>query len=187
MIRLARAGDAEAIHAIYAPLVRTSVVSLEWEVPPVEAIAARIERTLERFPWLVCELDGQVLGYAYASPHRRRVSYRWSAEVSVYVHEDARRRGIGGKLYESLFELLRLQGYVNAFAIIGASNPASVTFHEALGFEKVAYIPSAGYKFSSWHDVMWMRNKLITPPEAPPPPKALPELDAGALAAVLRG
>src|SRR5918996_222132 len=136
-IRLATERDAEEIASIYAPNVTDTIISFELEPPTADEMRLRIEATLERCPWLVCEREGRVLGYAYADAHGSRAAYRWSVDVSVYVHEDARRMGLGRALYTSLFAALDLQGFYNAYAGATLPNPASVGLHEAVGFRPV--------------------------------------------------
>lgn len=155
MIREATLADAAPIQAIYAAIVRDTVISFEIDPPTVGEIADRIQTVQQRFPWLVCELDGEVVGYVYASPHHERAAYQWSANVSVYIHEHHHRRGIGRALYTSLFALLRLQGIYNAYAGITLPNPGSVGLHESMGFEPVGIYKQVGYKFGAWHDVGW--------------------------------
>jgi L-amino acid N-acyltransferase YncA len=159
-IRLATTADADAIAAIYAPSVTESTISFELDAPAGREIAARIEAKLPRYPWLVANEDGIVTGYAYAGPHRERAAYAWSTEVSVYVAERARRRGVARSLYETLFELLRLQGYRMAYAGITLPNPASVGFHEAMGFVAVGVYHNVGWKHNSWRDVGWWELSL---------------------------
>src|SRR5258706_7070806 len=101
--------DAAEIAEIYAPFCESSVVSFEETARSPREVLKRIHGITASFPWLVLEADGRVDGYAYASRHRERASYRWAADVTVYVAEDQRRRGIGRALYVSLLELLRLQ------------------------------------------------------------------------------
>src|SRR5215471_15552499 len=115
-IRLARRDDAAGIAEIYRPNVVSSPISFELEPPDAAEIAQRIEKTLAVFPWLVCECDDRLAGYAYASRHRERAAYQWSVDVSVYVHPDFRRRGVGQALYTSLFRIVIAQGYYNAYA-----------------------------------------------------------------------
>src|SRR5215475_6508541 len=110
MIRLAVPSDSIGVAAIYRPAVVDLPTSFELEPPDAAEMSRRIAKTLERFPWLVAEEDSRVVGYAYASPHRTRAAYQWSAEVSAYVDERAQRRGIGRALYEALFRVLVLQG-----------------------------------------------------------------------------
>ena len=160
VIRLATKADAEQVQAIYGPVVRDTAVSFEVEPPTVEEMGRRIATTLEHFPWLVCELDGQVQGYAYAGRHRAREAYQWSVEVTVYVHADHRRLGVGRAVYSSLFEILALQGFHNAYAGITLPNPPSVGLHESLGFQPFAVYREVGYKLGAWHDVGWWEMAL---------------------------
>jgi len=161
LIRSVELGDAPAIRDIYAPFVAESATSFEVEPPDAAAMEKRIRDLQEQFPWLVYEAGGAVLGYAYASPHRAaRKAYQWCVEVSIYIHERARRRGIGRALYESLFELLRRQGYVNAYAGITLPNPGSLRLHESLGFTPVGIYSRIGFKFGQWHDVIWLQLRL---------------------------
>ena len=133
----------------------------------------RIGTTLETLPWLVAERDGAVAGYAYAGPHRSRAAYRWSADVSVYVGEVHRERGVGRGLYRALLAVLRLQGFFNAYAGIALPNPASVGLHELMGFERVGVYESVGYKHGEWHDVGWWAKTLQDHDDDPEPPRAL--------------
>jgi L-amino acid N-acyltransferase YncA len=159
-IRSVEPADAEVIQAIYAPFVSDTVISFETIVPDVAEIRSRIEAHAESCPWLVCEADQCVVGYAYASPHRTRPAYRWSVDVSVYVDPRHHRRGIGRALYTSLFDLLRRQGFINAYAGIALPNPSSVALHESLGFESVGTFHGVGFKFGRWHDVLWLHLRL---------------------------
>lgn len=167
-------GDAEGIHAIYAPVVENSVTSFEYAVPSVAEMARRIGEGLQRYPWLVATdaSDEVVLGYAYACSWRARTAYRWTCEVSVYVHPDHRRRGLARILYTEL--LLRLQdlGYVLAIAGITLPNPASQAFHEDFGFEPVGIFPGCGHKFGDWLDVGFWRIEMNPRGPSPEPPAA---------------
>lgn len=175
-VRLAAEGDAEAITDIYTPIVERTHISFETTPPSVEEMARRVRATVERLPWLVCKFDGRVVGYAYASTHNDRPAYRWGVDVSAYVDERWRRRSVARGLYESLVALLRLQGLYTAYAVIALPNQPSVSFHEALGFERVGVYRRAGFKNGEWHDVgHWERS--LQPHETPPePPKPLGEL-----------
>ena len=154
-IRLARSDDAGQMLEIYAPFIGDNAVSFELEAPTVAEFASRVSTTLETLPWLVLEVDETILGYAYASKHRERASYQWSVDVSAYITEDYRRRGVGRALYTSLFACLRLQGYFNAYAGITLPNPASVGIHEAMGFTHIGTFQDVGHKFDTWHSVGW--------------------------------
>jgi phosphinothricin acetyltransferase len=175
-LRLAAPGDGTPIHGIYAPIVRDTFISFEVEPPTVEEIQRRISKTLARHPWLVYEDHDGVAGYAYASEHRDRLAYQWSVDVSCYVHERARRRGIASRLYGALFRILERQGFTNAFAGIALPNDASVGMHASVGFTTVGTYVNVGYKSGEWRDVVWMQRPLATPPAKPVTPVPFPSL-----------
>jgi L-amino acid N-acyltransferase YncA len=168
-IRQARPEDAGAIAAIYAPFVRESHISFETEPPTESEIATRIQTTLIDAPWLVHETDGEVDGYAYASRFRDRSAYRWSAETSVYLREDRRRRGIGRRLLATLLEALVEDGYRNAFAVIALPNAPSVALFEALGFTPAGVWREVGWKLGAWWDVgVWQKPLRHDPAPSSP-------------------
>jgi len=173
-IRVATGSDAGAVCAIYSPIVKETAISFEYEPPSAGEMRRRIGEALERFPFLVIERDGEVAGYAYAGPHRRREAYRWAVEVSVFVRRDHRRRGAGRALYGALLQLLRLQGFVQAFAVITIPNPASIAFHETLGFRRIGTCKNVGFKLGFWRDTGWWHLLLRKPPEKPLPPEPFP-------------
>ena len=154
-IRAATAADAGAIAGIYRPYVTDSAVSFELEPPDAAEVVKRIEAVTRQLPWLVCDVGGEVAGYAYASKHRDRAAYQWSVEVSAYTHPAHRRSGVARVLYGQLFRVLRLQGFYNAYAGITLPNEASEGFHHALGFELVGVYRRIGFKHGVWHDVAW--------------------------------
>jgi L-amino acid N-acyltransferase YncA len=160
VIRLAASADADAIAAIYAPHVVGTPVTFESDPPPAAEMAARIARTLPRWPWLVREEGGQLLGYAYAGPFAERVCYRWSVSTSVYVHADHWRRGVARSLYTALLGLLAEQGFRSAYAGITLPNEASLGLHQAMGFTAVGVYHDAGHKLGRWHDVAWLQRAL---------------------------
>ncbi len=169
--------DAAACAAIYAPHVEAAPVSFEERAPGAAELAARIERTAATHPWLVAERGGEVVGYAYACPHRLRTAYRWSVDVSVYVAAAAVGEGVGRALYAELVERLRRQGFRMAFAGITLPNPASVALHESLGFERVGLMREVGWKAGAWRDVGWWQLELAPGDEEPPPEPLVPERD----------
>jgi L-amino acid N-acyltransferase YncA len=181
-LRLARPDDdAAACLAIYRPWVEESTVSFETEVPSLAAFAERMRAIMATHAWLVAEADGEVIGYAYGSAHRQRAAYRFSVEVSAYIHRNHHRRGIAARLYRALFAVLRAQGYVTAYAGITLPNPASERFHAAMGFEPVGTYRHVGFKQGGWHDVTWSSLALASPPAVPGEPRALAALDESML------
>jgi len=188
MIRMAKPADAEAIAAIYRPIVADTVISFEFDPPDAAEMERRRNAITAFAPWLVFDERG-VLAYAYASKHRERAAYQWCADVSVYVAGDQRRRGIGRALYTSLLALLRLQGFYAAHAGITLPNAGSVALHEAVGFRRVALYPAVGFKMGAWYDVGWWQLELRQRIGTPAPPRTLAEAqrDAGWAAALHAG
>lgn len=166
-IRDARPDDATALLDIYRPFVTETTVSFELVPPTVVEFEARIASAQTQWAWLVAEVAGELAGYAYASAFRTRAAYRWTVEVSAYVHPAHRGRGVAGALYRRLFEVLIAKGYCNAYAGIALPNDASIGFHRSLGFTAVGVFHRAGWKFGKWHDVSWWEARLRDEP-APP-------------------
>jgi L-amino acid N-acyltransferase YncA len=184
-LRMASPADADSVLAIYAPIVRETVISFETEPPASAEMRTRIESGAALWPWLVCEGAGELLGYAYAGTHRTRAAYRWCVETSVYVAAGARRGGVARALYRALFEILTAQGYCNAYAGITLPNAPSVALHEAVGFVRVGVYARVGYKFGAWHDVGWWARELRAHAPDPPGPLALEAISAVTLRAAL--
>lgn len=153
--RLAHPRDAAAIQAIYAPIVRDTAISFEYDPPDVAEMARRVAKVRACRPWLVYEEAGEVVGYAYASTYRERRAYDWNVEVSVYVQAAARGRGVARQLYGTLFDVLRALNYRQAVAGATLPNPASERLHAGFGFQRMGVLPRAGYKFERWHDVIF--------------------------------
>ena len=173
--------------AIYAPAVEGQATSFELEAPDALEMGRRVVAVTARTPWLVCVHRDAVIGYAYATPHRDRPAYAWSAEVSAYVDANSQRAGVGKALYNSLFAVLSLQGFRSAYAGITLPNAASVRLHETVGFRPVGVYHDIGYKLGRWHDVGWF-ERALGPHEAElRPPRPLPEIgvDTQALMAAL--
>ncbi len=172
MLRIAVKEDIPAILDIYGPYILTTTASFEYTVPSPEEFTARFESYTHQFPWLVWEEQGQLLGYAYASPPYSRAAYAWCAEPSVYLKPEAHRRGIGSALYAALEQILAYQGYQVLYALITQENEASVRFHLHAGYSHRAFFPDCGFKFGRWLGLYWMEKRLkavetpILPPES---------------------
>lgn len=178
-IRVAQPADAGAFAAIYAPIVTDTAISFETEPPSPEVMAARVAKTLATHPWLTAVRGGEVVGYAYAGPHRERAAYRWSCDVTVYVAASAHRSGVGQALYGALIPILERQGFRSAFAGIALPNAGSVALHEAMGFTPIGVYREVGFKLGAWRDVGWWRLALATDEGQPAEPIAFPDLTAG--------
>jgi L-amino acid N-acyltransferase YncA len=176
VIRVAGVDDAQRIAEIYAPAVVDRVTSFELVAPSAEEIGSRVTRVLAHYPWLVCELDGKVIGYAYASTHNERAAYRWSVDVAVYVGGEVHRRGVGTALYASLFDVLALQRIRNVYAGITLPNAASEGLHSRAGFRLVGTYHHVGYKFGAWHDVAWFERAILPAVANPPEPLSFSEI-----------
>ena len=153
---------------IYAPFILHSTTSFETEVPSAAQFWERVSKVLTDTPWLVCECEGLIAGYAYAGDHRSRVAYQWSKELSVYVHPDYYKRNIARALYQAVIDILKLQGYCNVLAGITMPNPGSLAFHKKFGFKSVGTYEKVGYKFGEWRDTHWLQLFIGDPKAAAP-------------------
>ena len=173
-IRRATENDAEALLKIYAPYVEHTAITFEYEVPSVEEFRSRIRHTLEKYPYLVAEEDGELLGYAYVGPFHDRPAYDWAVETSIYVDKDYKRSGCGKLLYQALEKILKKQHISNLYACIAYTEQEdehltndSMHFHEHLGYELVGTFKQCGYKFNKWYDMIWMEKIIGEHPEMP--------------------
>jgi len=167
IIRLAEEQDVPGILEIYTPFILHTAVTFEETVPEEDSFWERIQLIMTELPFLVCEINGRIAGYAYASGYRTRASYRWTKEVSVYVHPDFYRRKVAHALYTSLNEMVRYQGIACLLAIITIPNEPSVAFHESFGYRKCAEFPKVGYKLNHWQNVGWFELFLQDENKAP--------------------
>lgn len=174
-IRIATPADAPVVSAIYAPYVRDTTISFEIDPPDAAEMAVRMAKLSGAYPWLVHEEGGEVIGYAYASPHRERAAYLWSADATIYLAQGAHRRGIGRGLYLRLLRILERQGFHNVYGGIALPNAASVGLHEACGFLPIGVYREVGYKFGAWRDVGWWGRRLAAPEGVPAPPSPFTE------------
>jgi len=176
-LRLAKPSDAEGILKIYAPYIESTSFTFETETPSVEAFAERINTYLIHWPWLVCEVDGKIAGYAYATRHRERTAYQWSVESSIYLDDNFQRTGIARALYTALFEILKIQGFRNVYAVINLPNDKSVAFHESQGFIYFATYEKVGYKLGKWKNVGWWKLSINDYGDEPAAPLKLADLN----------
>jgi phosphinothricin acetyltransferase len=177
-IRAANASDAGQIAAIYAPYVRDTAISFEVVPPTTAEMRARIRAVGAAYPWLVAASNGAVLGYAYAGRHSERAAYQWSVNVSVYIHPDHHRRGIGRALYTALLGIVTAQGFYRAYGGITLPNASSIGLHETMGFRPLGVYHGVGYKLGAWHDVGWWELTLQGG-APPPPPRSLAAMRRG--------
>eukprot|EP00835_Amoeboradix_gromovi_P004816 NODE_402_length_9320_cov_0.440252.p6 type:complete len:182 gc:universal NODE_402_length_9320_cov_0.440252:8539-9084(+) len=172
--RTANIHDAEAIRDIYSPAICGSATSFEVEIPSIAEMQNRIREILNTLPWLVCEHDGIVIGYSYASPHHHRKAYQYSVDAAIYIHKDWQSKGVGKLLLTKLFDCLKTLGYYNVYAGITIPNPASLALHKRMGMEVVGTYKKIGYKYEKWHDVLWLHGTLQ---EHTVPPKSIQKFE----------
>jgi len=182
-IRNADIIDADRLLKIYAYYVMNTAISFEYEVPSISELQNRMRDKMKKYPYIVIEKDGIVQGYAYAGAFVGRAAYNWSCETTIYLDHNARKCGLGRKLYEALEAKIKEMGVLNLYACIGYPETEdeyldknSAKFHEHLGFTKVGEFHKCWYKFGRWYNMIWM-EKIIGEHEAQQPKiKYYPEL-----------
>ena len=182
-IRAAALEDAAALLAIYAPYVEKTAITFEYAVPSPGEFAGRIARTLERYPYLAAESEGEILGYAYAAPFKERAAYDWAVETTVYVREDVKRQGVGRELYGALERCLAAQGILNLNACIACPEREdeyltrdSAEFHRRLGYRTAGEFRQCGCKFGRWYGMVWMEKHIAPHQDCQPPVRWFPEV-----------
>ena len=177
-IRTATLSDAQALLNIYSPYVEHTAITFEYDVPSVEEFASRIKNTLQKYPYLVAEKNGRLLGYAYASPFHERPAYDWAVETSIYMDQNIKHQGIGRRLHDALEDALRSQGILNMNACIAYPpeedeylDKNSVEFHTHMGYRLVGEFYKCGYKFHRWYNMVWMEKMIGNHLSDQKPPK----------------
>ena len=175
-LRTAALPDAERLLEIYRPYVEETAITFEYDVPTIDEFRGRMTRVLEKYPYLVAERDGTIVGYAYAGPFVGRAAYDWSVETTIYLDRAVRRQGIGKALYTALETVLGAMGILNLNACIGYPETEdayltrnSVEFHAHLGYQWVGQFHNCGYKFGRWYHMVWMEKMLGEHPVQPDP------------------
>lgn len=190
-LRVASVDDAEELLKIYTPYVQKTAITFEYDVPTPEEFRKRIENTLKKYPYLVVEKDGQLLGYTYTGPFIGRAAYGWGAELSIYLREDCRRMGLGKMLYHAIEGISRAQNILNLNACIGDPEVEdeyltknSIQFHSHMGYRMVGRFHQCGYKFGRWYHMVWMEKIIGAHTPEPAPVLPFPELDKKVLDAL---
>lgn len=173
-ISIAKPEDAGRLVEIYAPYVKETAITFEYEVPTVEEFESRIASILKKYPYLLAEQDGKAVGYAYAGVFNERPAADWSVESAIYVERGSRRAGVGRALYKALEATLIRQNILNVNACIAWPETEdeyltydSIRFHEHMGYRMVGRFHQCGYKFGRWYDLVWMEKHLGEHPAKP--------------------
>ena len=176
LIRVACEDDAEALLEIYAPYVRDTAVTFEYDAPSAAEFRDRIRNTLKKYPYLAAEKSGKIIGYAYAGGFHARAAYDWAVETSIYIDRNYHGQGLGRRLYLALEDALKRQHIINMNACIAYTKDedshlthGSVKFHERMGYSIVGHFSECGYKFGKWYDIVWMEKHLGPHPHTPQP------------------
>lgn len=181
-IRIATEADAPALAAIYAPYVRETAITFEYEPPSEDEFAARMRSTLAFYPYFVAELEGLPVGYAYAGAFKGRPAYDWAVETSIYVAQGYPGRGVGRALHDALEDALRRQGILNMYACIAVPSGEedetltrnSERFHAHMGYRLVGEFELCGHKGGRWYNMVWMEKMLGEHRADQPPVKPFP-------------
>ena len=183
IIRVAREEDAPALLAIYAPYVEQTAITFAYQAPSLAEFTATLRQVQQKYPYLVAEQQGELLGYVYANTFHEREAYDWAVETSIYIRSDCRRTGLGRILYEALEAVLTEQHIINLNADIAFIRTPdehltldSVKFHTRMGYHMAGHFRQCGYKFSRWYDIVWMEKHLGEHPDHPAAVRWFPQV-----------
>ncbi len=160
VIRRVKNEDIVQLVEIYKPYVENTTVSFEFIPPTVQEFEQRVNTYSRDYPYLVAELDGEVIGFAYGSRLAERAGFNWSAQLSIYLAPRAKGLGIGREMYNIIMQIMEQQGIYAVYAIISTPNPDSIAFHSKMGFVECARLPRCGYKNNVWCDIVYMYKLL---------------------------
>lgn len=175
-IRLAKISDASSLLKIYSQYIDTTI-TFEYTLPTVSEFENRIENIIKDYPYLVCEEEGQILGYAYAHRYMERAAYQWNVEMSVYLDKSYISKGLGKKLCLTLIEILKFQGIKTVYSLITSPNTKSEKLHLSLGFKKIGEYHKTGYKCGNWHGVSIYEKEIAEHELNPKPFKKIKDID----------
>lgn len=184
-IRLASGSDSEALRNIYGQYIDTPI-TFECSLPTKQEFANRVEEISLQYPYLVCEENGRIAGYAYAHRHKQREAYQWNAELSVYLNRDDTSRGVGTQLYHVLIEILKLQQIRNVYAAVTVPNSKSEGLHETMGFRRLGTFRKTGYKCGKWLDVAWFEKEILSRSQCPQPFLSIQALSSEKLEKIIK-
>lgn len=158
-IRFVNESDTLCLLKIYEQYIETPI-TFEYELPTFKEFKTRIKNIKSEYPYLVCEEDNKIIGYAYADRYKEREAYSWDAELSIYLNKEYTSKGTGKKLYTILIEILKLQGIKNVYGCVTLPNEKSEKLHKSLGFKIAGVFYSTGYKCGKWQDVAYFEKSI---------------------------
>ena len=166
-IRFATLEDSKELLKIYGYYVKNTAISFEIDIPSLKVFSQRIEEIQKKYPYIVAEEDGVILGFAYANQVGARQAFNWSVETTIYINKESRKQGVGKKLYKTLEKLLEKMNVQNLYALIAYPvqedeylTKDSVVFHQHLGYECIGELKKCGYKFGNWYSLRWMEKHI---------------------------
>lgn len=175
-IKLAEEKDYAGMLGIYGPYITGTSITFETILPSLIEFETRIRKIQQKYPCLICEIDGAIAGYTYASQYKERAAYDWSVELAAYVHPSYQGQRVGRGLCGALLEVLRLQGYFNAYACVAMPNAKSEGMIRSFGFKEIGTFEKVGNKFGLWHDIKWFWLSLMEHVSSPEAPKGIWEV-----------
>ncbi|MCF0114300.1 MAG: N-acetyltransferase family protein [Erysipelotrichaceae bacterium] len=167
MIRTITDLDVEQVLAIYNYYIKETTITFETEELIFDRFIDRVHAIIDRYPFLVYEENGKILGYAYLAEFNPRSAYQWSADLSIYVDKEVHHQGIGRQLYEAIEKIAIQQGFVNIVSLVTEENKNSVRFHERMGFKFIGTFEKVGYKFDRWLGVSYGIKQIQEPVDNP--------------------
>lgn len=184
-LRMINSEDIRDVLRIYKPFVKNTPITFEYTVPSYKKFVKRVSKITGTYPWIVAELDGNIIGYAYTSRFRERAAFAWDAEVSVYIEDKYQGQGVGRALYQAVEDISRMQGIYNIYALITSTAKQSLDFHKALKYEYMYTLNNCGWKFDRWYSMACFVKTIGDFDKEPEPVIPIGYLDEGKIKKVL--
>lgn len=176
-IRMATKDDWREILDIYEPYIHHTAITFDYVSFSKEEFQGKIKKIISKFPYLVYVVEEEIVAYAYCTPYLEKEGFSWDCEITIYMKEEYRGRGIASILYETLLKMIKLQGYCNIYALICVPNVESVALHKKFGFTEMGIYKKTAYKLGKWQDLLVMEKQMNEYNDQPAKPIGIQDIN----------